>query len=526
MLIATHDGTFHADETTACAIISYLYDNFRVIRSRDPETIEKADLVIDVSLKNDQKHFDHHSKEFTKCRPNGVRYATAGLMWEKFGIDFLKRIVKKELPFRPDQSVIDSAFDRIDREMMVMVDLVDNGQLTDYSAKVADARTEGEIAVRDRLNAFYQGCPDISYIVSMQNLPGLSREAQDQAFMGTVKILRQILVAAAINAITTESGIAKVIKLPRAALLKPPDRACGLARAPGRGARCRDRPSQHELRPPRRLHRRGEHLRGRHAASPALAQAGRALPRLTYASPALLRCGCARRIMRAQSHFTWEEIMNSFSARLSLFSLAIAVQACGITLVVKSALGTSPISTLPYVLNLVVPLTFGQATFAINMVFIFLQALMLKGRVPLRIWAQIPVTVVFSFFLDMFMQLFSRLTPQSYPAHLAVLASGMLLLAFGVALQGKARFIKLAGDGIVYVASQVFSKPFGPLKTILDCSLVASSCILSLAALGTIEGVREGTLLSALLTGVLVQFFLKVLRYVPEESGENEGREA
>ncbi len=218
--------------------------------------------------------------------------------------------------------------------------------------------------------------------------------------------------------------------------------------------------------------------------------------------------------------------MNSFSARLSLFSLAIAVQACGITLVVKSALGTSPISTLPYVLSLVVPLTFGQATFAINMVFIFLQALMLKGRVPLRIWAQIPVTVVFSFFLDMFMQLFSRLAPQSYPAHLAVLASGMLLLAFGVALQGKARFIKLAGDGIVYVASQVFSKPFGLLKTILDCSLVASSCILSLAALGTIEGVREGTLLSALLTGVLVQFFLKVLRYAPEESGENEEREA
>jgi uncharacterized UPF0160 family protein len=212
MLIATHDGTFHADETTACAIISYLYDNFRVIRSRDPDEIEKADLVIDVSLKNDQKHFDHHSKAFAKCRASGVRYATAGLMWEKFGIDFLKKIVKKELPFRPDQAVIDSAFDRIDREMMVMVDLVDNGQLTEYSAKVADARTEGEVAVRDRLNGFYQNSPDVSYIVAMMNLPGLSREAQDQAFMSTVRILRQILVAAAVNALTTESGIAKVIK--------------------------------------------------------------------------------------------------------------------------------------------------------------------------------------------------------------------------------------------------------------------------------------------------------------------------
>ncbi len=218
--------------------------------------------------------------------------------------------------------------------------------------------------------------------------------------------------------------------------------------------------------------------------------------------------------------------MNSFSARLSLFSLAIAVQACGITLVVKSALGTSPISTLPYVLSLVAPLTFGQATFIINMAFIAAQGLMLKGRIPLRIWAQIPATVVFSFFLDVFMQAFSAIGPQSYPARLAVLASGMLLLALGVALQGKARFIKLAGDGIVYVASSVYGRPFGILKTCLDCLLVASSCIISWSALGAIEGVREGTLLSALLTGALVQIFLRILRYSPDDSREGEGREA
>ncbi|MGN0909098.1 MAG: YitT family protein, partial [Succinivibrio sp.] len=138
----------------------------------------------------------------------------------------------------------------------------------------------------------------------------------------------------------------------------------------------------------------------------------------------------------------------------------------------------------------------------------------------LRIWAQIPFTVVFSFFLDLFMMLFSRLDPQSYPAELAVLAAGMILLALGVALQGKARFIKLAGDGVVYVATSVTGRRFGLLKTILDCSLVAASCILSLACLGSIEGVREGTLLSALLTGVMVQFFLKLLRYAPEEEGE------
>ena len=62
MLIATHDGTFHADETVACAVLSYVFDNTSVIRTRNPIELEKADIIIDVSGKNDNRHFDHHSK--------------------------------------------------------------------------------------------------------------------------------------------------------------------------------------------------------------------------------------------------------------------------------------------------------------------------------------------------------------------------------------------------------------------------------------------------------------------------------
>ena len=62
MIIATHNGTFHADETTACAILTYLFDNCTIIRSRDEEQLEKADIVIDVSNKNDDKHRKHGDK--------------------------------------------------------------------------------------------------------------------------------------------------------------------------------------------------------------------------------------------------------------------------------------------------------------------------------------------------------------------------------------------------------------------------------------------------------------------------------
>lgn len=212
MLIATHDGTFHADETTACAVITYLFDNASVIRTRDPDLMEKADLIIDVSLQNDERHYDHHSKEFTEGRENGIRYATAGLIWKKFGYDFLKKIAARELDFRPSATVFDAAFKRIDHDFMVMVDLNDNGQLTDYVSKLADAKDEAQTALRDRLIEFYQCSPDIPYIVAMQNLPSAKGEAQDKAFMQTVKMLRQILVACSINALVTASGVERVLQ--------------------------------------------------------------------------------------------------------------------------------------------------------------------------------------------------------------------------------------------------------------------------------------------------------------------------
>ena len=213
MIIATHDGTFHADETTACAILTYLHENSSIIRSRDPEQLEKADIVIDVSNINDDKHFDHHSKDFTLSRDNGIKYATAGLMWKIFGIQYLKEVADKELNFRPSAKVIENAHKRIDTDFMTMIDLNDNGQLTGYVETISNAQNTEERNIVERLNELYQSTPDIPYIVAMMNLPNKVGEEQDKSFMSTVKMLRTILLNTAINALHTESGIAKVLSI-------------------------------------------------------------------------------------------------------------------------------------------------------------------------------------------------------------------------------------------------------------------------------------------------------------------------
>lgn len=217
MLIATHDGSFHADETVACAILSYLYDHCEVIRTRDPKLLETADLIIDVSGINDDKHFDHHSNDFNLSRDNGIHYATAGLMWLKFGRAYLERIAQEHFSdierAEFTDAVYEAALARIDKEIMYGVDLNDNGQLNSYLNDLIKPENAHDQAIMDELNEFYRYTPDLPYLVAMQNLPNVTGDEQNAQFSNTVKILKSLLINAAINALNTENGIAKVLAL-------------------------------------------------------------------------------------------------------------------------------------------------------------------------------------------------------------------------------------------------------------------------------------------------------------------------
>ncbi|HZE14567.1 MAG TPA: MYG1 family protein [Mycobacterium sp.] len=87
MVIATHDGSFHADEVFAVAALGLLGEPVEVIRTRDREALERADVRVDVGFRHDPStgDFDHHQREFDLVRDNGVRYASFGLVWREFG---------------------------------------------------------------------------------------------------------------------------------------------------------------------------------------------------------------------------------------------------------------------------------------------------------------------------------------------------------------------------------------------------------------------------------------------------------
>nr|WP_320134093.1 DUF6198 family protein [uncultured Holophaga sp.] len=177
----------------------------------------------------------------------------------------------------------------------------------------------------------------------------------------------------------------------------------------------------------------------------------------------------------------------------------------GVALITKSRLGTSPISSVPYVLSMFLPFTIGQFTIGLSILFILLQVLILRRDFLLLDFAQIMVGPVFGLFIDLGMRFFGAVAPGGYGARISVLLAGCLLLGFGIFLQVAAQVIINPGEGVVRALSRKLGIKFGSVKIYFDSLLVLIAAAISLVAFRGIRGLREGTVISALLVGFFVK---------------------
>lgn len=193
-----------------------------------------------------------------------------------------------------------------------------------------------------------------------------------------------------------------------------------------------------------------------------------------------------------------------------VFVLGLYFLAAGVVLIVRSALGTTPISSVNYVLSLHSALSLGAWTFVINMLLIVGQFLILGKRRSRRdtveILLQIPFSFIFSAFIDLNMLLTAALVPANYGASIGLLLLGCLVQSLGVVLEIKPRVAMMSAEAFVKYASQACDKEFGRFKVWFDVSLVLSAVVISLVLSHRIEGVREGSVIAACLTGYIVSF--------------------
>lgn len=123
---------------------------------------------------------------------------------------------------------------------------------------------------------------------------------------------------------------------------------------------------------------------------------------------------------------------------------------------------------------------------------------------------QIVVGTIFAASIDFSMILVSFINPTDYISQIVCLLVSCLVVAFGVLLEVKTEVVYLPPDGIIVAISKVF-KEFPKVKPVFDTSMVIIAAVLSVVFLGYLAGVREGTIISALIIGPIVKLLQKYL---------------
>lgn len=199
--------------------------------------------------------------------------------------------------------------------------------------------------------------------------------------------------------------------------------------------------------------------------------------------------------------------------RYLLFIVSLFFIGLGIAFTKRSDLGVSPISSVANVLSCkFTALSMGTWLTISNLTMLLGQVLLLRKRFqPIQL-LQIPLSFLFGYFTDFGMWIASLFPNEFYLARLGLVFVGIIILGFGIALSIVANVLLNSGEAFVKALADVLDKEFGDIKVIFDVLWVLLSILLSMLLFeGRLVGVREGTLISAVFTGMVAKWFRPML---------------
>ena len=194
--------------------------------------------------------------------------------------------------------------------------------------------------------------------------------------------------------------------------------------------------------------------------------------------------------------------------RLGTYILGLWVLAFGIALAVNSNLGVSPVSSLPYVVSLIFHVSLGTCTTVIYAIYVLLQMAISRKFQP-ALLLQLVFSTIFGYFVDGAKWILGDFCLPTYFGQLAMLAASIVLIGFSLVLYIDVKLAPMPAEGLVGCIAGLSGRPFSQMKTLFDCTSVLVAAVLSLLFLGKLSGIREGTVLSALLIGKAMGSFRK-----------------
>ena len=194
-----------------------------------------------------------------------------------------------------------------------------------------------------------------------------------------------------------------------------------------------------------------------------------------------------------------------------VYLAGLLILAFGVTFAVNSNLGVSPVTSVPYVISLLLNVSLGTCTTVVYCIYILLQIPLQGGKFQPALVLEIVFSTIFGWFVDGVKLILGDFCLPGYVGQIGMLAISIVLIALGLFLYINVKLVPMPAEGLVTCIADKLGKPMSTIKTLFDCGSVVVSSTLGLIFLGRLMGVREGTVITALLVGKLVGVFSKRL---------------
>ena len=200
--------------------------------------------------------------------------------------------------------------------------------------------------------------------------------------------------------------------------------------------------------------------------------------------------------------------------RIAFLCFGLMIMAFGVAFSIKGALGTSPISSVPYVTAKISGLSVGTTTIIMNFVFVLIQIAILRSQYDWLQLLQLPAAILFGTMIDIAAYVLQAITFSNYFQQWLLCIVGIFLVALGISLEVTANLVTTAGEGVVLAVCKVAPVKFSNIKIIFDVTLVCISIALSYTFLGHLDGVREGTVAAAIFVGLITKQTNRLMNHV------------
>lgn len=206
--------------------------------------------------------------------------------------------------------------------------------------------------------------------------------------------------------------------------------------------------------------------------------------------------------------------------RLLILLAGLFILAQGIAFTVLANLGTDAITSPALVAHMTFGAsadgmghefcTVGNMLICVHAILVLLQIAVLRRQYKPVQLLQVVMGLILGNMLDFCISYTSLLPSPGYVTDIGYTLLGCLFCAFGIFTYVKADMIPLSAEGLCLALSSAYKWRFSRVKVAVDCSMILIAVITSLLVLGSVVGVREGSIICAVCTGYIIGWFLKV----------------